>query len=340
MTKKLVYYSLLTIGISLIIHLINFMASGFSFDFLVQWKYILYNYVYALTIGVANILFFGLLNSRFSWDKEAKKLIIYGVVGSVAVSTLSFFLARVIHKIGIDGYTYEKFIEVEHVQNYIFSMLIAFIITLIFHLFYFYKALQESKIKEQKIISKESSARLQALKDQLDPHFLFNSLNVLTSLIEENPENAQDFTTGLSKIYRYVLEQKEKEKISLKEEISFAKTYINLLKMRFEDSIHFKIELSCDQGYYLIPLSLQLVLENAIKHNRISASNPLHIGIFIEEDMLLIENTYQPKKQTSDRKGVGLANIEERYSLFTDKKIKIEYKDDKFQIYLPLLKNN
>lgn len=217
-------------------------------------------------------------------------------------------------------------------------MLVAFVITLIFHLFYFYKALQESKFREQQIISTEKTAQLKALKDQLDPHFLFNSLNVLTSLIEENSDKAQDFTTGLSKIYRYVLDQKEKEKVALVEEIKFAKTYINLLKMRFEDSISVRFQTTTNAAYYLVPLSLQLVLENAVKHNKISSTQILHLRIYIADEMLVVENSYQPKKQLSNRKGVGLQNIHNRYQLFTNRKVKVEQDEHLFRVYLPLLK--
>ncbi|GGE31013.1 sensor histidine kinase [Psychroflexus planctonicus] len=339
MKRKLIIYLIITVGIALLIHFINFMAMGFDQEFLWQWKQILINYSYAVIIGVANIIYFYFLNTKNSWEKHPKQMIFMGVIGSVVISTLSFFLARVFHIVVIEGYSFANFLRIEHIQNYIFSMLIAFLITLIFHLFYFYKALQESKIREQQVISSEKSARLKALKDQLDPHFLFNSLNVLTSLIEESPEKAQDFTTGLSKIYRYVLDQKEKEKIALVEEINFAETYVNLLKMRFEDSISVDFKTATNTAYYLVPLSLQLVLENAVKHNKISATQILHLRIYIADEMLVVENSYQPKKQLSKRKGVGLKNIESRYQLFTNRKVKVEQKGSTFQVHLPLLSN-
>lgn len=339
MKRKVLIYLLITVGIALVIHLINYMQNGFSSSYLFQWKPILINYSYAVIIGVANVVYFVFLNSKGSWEKHPKQMIFMGVIGSVVVSTISFLMARVFHFMIIEGYSFAEFKKLEYIGNYIFSMLIAFVVTLIFHLFYFYKALQESKIKEQKVISSEKSARLKALKDQLDPHFLFNSLNVLTSLIEESPEKAQDFTTGLSKIYRYVLDQKEKEKIALVEEINFAKTYVNLLKMRFEDSISVDFKTATNTAYYLVPLSLQLVLENAVKHNKISSTQILHLRIYIADEMLVVENSYQPKKQLSKRRGVGLKNIESRYQLFTNRKVKVEQKGSTFQVHLPLLSN-
>ena len=217
-------------------------------------------------------------------------------------------------------------------------MLIAFILTLIFHLFYFYKALKDSKINEQASLAAVQKAQLQAVKDQLDPHFLFNSLNVLTSLIEENPENAQDFTTGLSRIYRYVLEQKEKDVAALEDELIFAKRYVDLLKMRFEDSVSLNIDIQDTANLYLLPLSLQLVLENAVKHNIISKQKPLSIFISKTKTHLIIENTLQLKNKLSNRKGVGLDNIKYRYELITTDKIKIEQVNHRFKIALPLIK--
>ena len=161
--------------------------------------------------------------------------------------------------------------------------------------------------KEQKVIAGTASAQFESLKNQIDPHFLFNSLNVLSALIEENPESAQKFTTSLSKIYRYVLEQKDKELVTVSEELNFAKTYMNLLKMRFENSITFDLptDFSNDLAK-VVPLSLQLLLENCIKHNVVSESKPLHIKIYMENNFLVVENNLQKKEVLTDRKGVGL----------------------------------
>lgn len=137
--------------------------------------------------------------------------------------------------------SFAEFFQSETPNRYLLPFLLAVIVSLFLHAAYFYKAIQESKVTEQKLIAGTASAKFDALKNQLDPHFLFNSLNVLTSLIEENPIAAQDFTTSLSKVYRYVLEQKNKELVSVEEELQFAKRYIGLLEMRFEDSIQFQI---------------------------------------------------------------------------------------------------
>ncbi len=197
---------------------------------------------------------------------------------------------------------------------------------------------QENKIKVQKIIAGTANAKFESLKNQIDPHFLFNSLNVLSSLIEENPENAQRFTTSLSKVYRYVLEQKDKELVPIEEELAFAKTYMNLLKMRFENSLSCELPLeNIDIEAKVVPLSLQLLLENAVKHNIVSEQKPLHIKVYLEDDFLVIQNNYQKKDVLQDRQGVGLDNIISRYEIITNRKLKIEQTENQFIVKIPIL---
>jgi len=163
-------------------------------------------------------------------------------------------------------------------------------------------------------------------------------LNVLSSLIEENPESAQKFTTSLSKVYRYVLEQKDKELVSVAEELKFAKTYMNLLKMRFENSITFEIPEGFDnEEAKVVPLSLQLLLENCIKHNIVSETKPLHVKISIENNQLVVTNNLQKKEVLSDRKGVGLQNIVNRYAILTKRTVLVEENEQEFKIFLPIL---
>ena len=235
-----------------------------------------------------------------------------------------------------EGASYNEFIEEEEAVFYFIALLITSVISLFFHAIYYYKELQKNKVKEQKVIAGTASAKFDALKNQLDPHFLFNSLNVLTSLIDENPDNAQKFTTSLSKVYRYVLEQKNKDMVTVDEELAFAKTYMSLLKMRFEDSIIFDIpDRASNLESKVVPLSLQLLLENAVKHNMVTSSKPLHIKIYEEGNALVIANNLQPKQIVKKSSGVGLSNIKQRYSLLTDRKLIINQNASSFAVAKP-----
>lgn len=294
--------------------------------------------LYGIVLTAINSTYFDFLNNRIVWKKHKRYRLSLSVLGSVILTVIGIFIIRLFIALVLEKKSYSEFFTKENYRFYVVCLMITMVVTLVFHLIYFYKKSQENKVKEQKIIAGTASAKFETLKNQIDPHFLFNSLNVLTSLIEENPDNAQRFTTSLSKIYRYVLEQKDKELVSVEEELSFAKTYMNLLKMRFENSVFYELPASVkNPDAKVVPLSLQLLLENTVKHNIASEMKPLHIRIYEKGDYLVIENDYQKKEVLQDRKGVGLQNIVDRYSIITNRKVKIEQTEKHFRVELPML---
>ncbi len=298
----------------------------------------LYVLLYSFSIGFANKALFIFLDKVFVDNRFSVMRIVIGFLSSFVVSLAIIFSLRVFEDVVINKVSLESFLENENAADYIFAIVITFFIVLSFYSFYFYKSYQENKVKEQKIIAGTASAKFETLKNQIDPHFLFNSLNVLSSLIEENPENAQRFTTSLSKIYRYILEQKDKELISVEEELAFAKTYMNLLKMRFENSLFYELpEAVINPEAKVVPLSLQLLLENTVKHNVVSDQRPLHIRIFLDNDYLVIQNDYQKKEVLQDRQGVGLQNIINRYGIITNRKVLIAQNENTFTVKIPIL---
>jgi sensor histidine kinase YesM len=318
----------------LLIRLITGNTISFDTDLLVSFGYTM---LYGLSIYFANALLFIYLDKIFEVDRFTQKRVVIGFLSSFLVSILVIFLLRVFAAVIIEQRSFSEFWREETLANYLVSIILTFIVTLAFHAFYFYKSYNENKVKEQKIIAGSASAQFESLKNQIDPHFLFNSLNVLSSLIEENPDTAQKFTTSLSKVYRYVLEQKDKELISVEEELKFAKTYMNLLKMRFENSITFEVPEFENDEAKVVPLSLQLLLENCIKHNIVSEKKPLHIKIYIEANELIIENNKQIKEVLQDRKGVGLQNIVSRYAILTRRNVIIQESETVFRVKLPIL---
>lgn len=326
-------------AITLFILVVQFVFSGFDLKQLTQWRENGITLMYVSVISVINMLFYSYLDAKLSWSTQGKKRAVVGVFGAVVVTVAAFFCCRVTHLVFIkQSYSFTEFWAKESISTYLFIFFLALIISLAFHVFYFFKIIQETKVKEQKIIAGTASAKFDALKNQLDPHFLFNSLNVLAALIEENPAAAQDFTTSLSKVYRYVLEQKNKELVAVEEELRFAKTYMDLLKMRFEDSIVFempkKIKISEAR---MVPLSLQLVLENAVKHNRVSEENKLRIQIQEKNGNLVVSNTLQEKRILGKGSGIGLSNIKNRYAILTDREVEIRKTQDTFCVSLPIL---
>lgn len=297
-----------------------------------------YTLLYSVCLYMANSILFIFLDRIFNDDRFSFKRLLIGFISSFFTSIFIIFLLRVFEEVVINKSTLEDFLAHEHAGNYVVATIVTFIITLVVHLGYFYRSYQENRVKQQKIIAGTASAKFESLKNQIDPHFLFNSLNVLSSLIEENPENAQKFTASLSKIYRYVLEQRDKELVSIEEELAFAKTYMNLLKMRFENSIFYELpEKVNNPEAKVVPLSLQLLLENTVKHNVVSEKKPLHIRIFERDNCLIVQNDYQKKEVLKDRQGVGLQNIISRYAILTDRKVSITQNEKEFTVALPLL---
>lgn len=297
-----------------------------------------YYCIYGVTLTLINSCYFDYLNAKVVWQKYAKYRLAIGAVGSIVLTMVGIFLVRMFIHVVLEEVPFLDFLREEQLRSYIIALLITIFMSLFFHTVYFYKKSQENKVREQKIIAGTASAQFESLKNQIDPHFLFNSLNVLSSLIEENPENAQRFTTSLSKIYRYVLEQKDKELVSVEEELAFAQTYMNLLRMRFENSVFYALpETIINPDAKVVPLSLQLLIENTIKHNVASESRPLHIRIFERGDYLVIENDYQKKEVLQDRQGVGLQNIINRYSIITNRKVFIEQTAQHFSVSIPML---
>ena len=297
--------------------------------------------MYTFFIGLGNGFLNDYLDSKFSWTEETRKRTIAAIVGTLVMNIALVYFCNYLNFIVIQGKNPEKFFNGE--MNFInwFFINFAIMISAIGHARGFMAAWKNStkkEVVEQKLIAKSANAQFESLKNQLDPHFLFNSLNVLDSLIEENPVQAQRFTNSMSKIYRYVLEQKDKELVSVEEEIDFAKTYCELLKTRFEDAVTFDFNISEeDKKGFVVPLSLQLLLENSIKHNFATSSKPLNIKIFTEKGNLIIENNLQTRELPNTSTGVGLANIVSRYNLLTERNVFVEKSEAFFRVKLPIL---
>ena len=297
--------------------------------------------MYTFFIGLGNGFLNDYLDSKFSWTDETRKRTIAAIVGTLVMNIALVYFCNYLNFIVIQGKNPEKFFNGE--MNFInwFFINFAIMISAIGHARGFMAAWKNStkkEVVEQKLIAKSANAQFESLKNQLDPHFLFNSLNVLDSLIEENPIQAQRFTNSMSKIYRYVLEQKDKELVSVEEEIDFAKTYCELLKTRFEDAVTFDFNISEeDKKGFVVPLSLQLLLENSIKHNFATSSKPLNIKIFTEKGNLIIENNLQTRELPNTSTGVGLANIVSRYNLLTERNVFVEKSEAFFRVKLPIL---
>jgi len=297
--------------------------------------------LYSFGLGFGNGYINVLLDKKWDWLEQTNLRVYFGILFTVlytvpAVLAVNYIVFVVIQDMPVTNFFSERMIWVN-----LFYIILSLGVSIFMQARSFmvkWKQASKFEITQQKIIAGTANAKFESLKNQIDPHFLFNSLNVLSSLIEENPDNAQRFTTSLSKIYRYVLEQKDKELVSVEDELSFAKTYMNLLKMRFENSLFYELPTTAiNPDAKVVPLSLQLLLENTVKHNVVSEQKPLHIRIFIDGDCLAIQNDFQKKEVLQDRQGVGLQNIVNRYGIVTNRKVLIEQNEETFTVKIPIL---
>jgi hypothetical protein len=297
--------------------------------------------MYSFGLGFGNGLINVFLDKKWDWLEQTNLRVYFGIIATIlytipVVLGIDYIIFVVMQKLPVADFFSDRMIWV-----HLFYIILSLGISTFMHARSFmvnWKLASKQEVTQQKIIAGTASAKFESLKNQIDPHFLFNSLNVLSSLIEENPENAQRFTTSLSKVYRYVLEQKDKELVSVEEELSFAKTYMNLLKMRFENSLFYELpQTILNPEAKVVPLSLQLLLENTVKHNVVSEKKPLHIRIFIEGDYLVVQNDFQKKEVLQGRQGVGLENIINRYGIITNRKVLIEQNEATFTVKIPIL---
>lgn len=199
----------------------------------------------------------------------------------------------------------------------------------------FFQLWKTTAVEKENLERAHLASQLEGLRNQVNPHFLFNSLNTLTYLIPEAPDKAVRFVQQLSKVYRYVLESRDDRVIPLQTELEFLQSYIFLLRERFGDNLQVEIGKMDQKSTAIVPLTLQMLFENAIKHNVISTQNPLKIEVFMENGHLIVRNNLQKKNQVMDSTGVGLQNIRDRYRMLTDQEIEVIASQQYFTVILP-----
>lgn len=295
------------------------------------------SFVLIAIIWNGNILLIDLIDRDLSWDKQLHlKLILSGTIALVWPVLVNYFFNLVLFPL-FHGRPCNLHAN-DTIAYLIISVAITLFVNSVFVAIAFFK-FWKTTIKEKEELKRESlSAEFETLKNQINPHFLFNSLNTLTSLIEENPKMATDFVQKLSGVYRYLLTQKDKETVTLREEIDFVRSYIYLNQIRFGNNLRFHIHI--DPSYMdrkIVTLSIQMLIENAIKHNVISQQHPLSISIGVHQGKVFVKNNLQRKTVMNESNGIGLNNIIHRYSFLTKEEVDMIDDDVNFYVSLPLL---
>lgn len=334
--KHLKQFSIILVICYIIVLAINFeYAQKYNgFGFLKQFASV---FTYTFGIYIANSLV--LSDYYLKREKNIPNILVGGILVNFLTAIVVVLLEFLGNTIIIGSSVNDAFHFV--LKNSTFMLWFSMIISTMVYIVLLIRRKDKQEVTQQKTIAVKATASFETLKNQLDPHFLFNSLNVLSALIEENPQKAQEFTVALSKIYRYVLDQKDKNLISVEEELNFAKLYVSLLKMRFEEALIVNFQnIDLINDYKIVPLSLQLLLENAIKHNIISDQKPLQIDIFQQDNYLVVQNTLQKKQTLEQSSGIGLKNILQRYTLVTNKLVEIAQENNKYTVKLPFVSSD
>ncbi|HEX8396836.1 MAG TPA: sensor histidine kinase [Pyrinomonadaceae bacterium] len=261
----------------------------------------------------------------------------------ILISTIPFiaFVTTVWGIIGIEELYYRK---THKLYDWVMEYLIDFITqTMVCFscISYFYFS-DSIKTKERLLAARraQSEMQLKLLQQKVDPHFLFNNLNVLSSLIEKDAKIANEFLVKLAELYRYILHTQNTEIVSIKDELGFAENYVYLLGQRFGGAYNFDWEVPTAKinGQMIIPAALQGLLENVVKHNAGDQKEPLRVRVKLDEDFLLVENNIRAKPQTRETSGTGLENLKARYAFLTEQPVEIRREADVFSVKIPLLK--
>ncbi|MFY0600172.1 MAG: histidine kinase [Cyclobacteriaceae bacterium] len=224
-------------------------------------------------------------------------------------------------------------------SHLLMNLILAIVIGTIYETVFFFEKWKDTIRQNEELKNQQVRIQFEVLQNQMSPHFLFNSLNTLTTLIAENQEIAIGFTEKLSEVYRYILQNKDRELVSLEEELAFAESYMFLLKMRYPDNL--SANFSVDKQYRsmsIAPLTIQMLVENAIKHNVVSKAHPLRIDVYVENGKsIVVKNNLQVKKVIEKSTKTGLANIKKRYELLGQRQIEVITTAHNYMVAIPLI---
>ena len=326
-------------------------SAGFAFSTVQQpWRYPV---DYLISFAISLVYFAGLwlangyttdwLNGRMGWDERPVRRLLL-TVGASLLASLSVI---VVMSEAIALLLWHESPLYIFQRNVAGQMVIPLIITVIISLFMhsrsFLLSWREATVRAERLEKETAVARLDSLRRQVDPHFLFNSLNALTSLVEEqDPARAVRFIRQLSQVYRYVLDSESHELVPLADEIAFAESYLYLQQTRLGDALAVEMDLptATVSPYSVPPLALQLLLENVLKHNAAYQADPLHLRVALDPTAhtLTVRNTRRPRRLApGESSGRGLANLAARYAFLTDKPLMVGEEGGEFVVTLPLL---
>jgi hypothetical protein len=294
-----------------------------------------------MTIGLSVIVFEEIkwLESLLPWKKRAGlRVVVEFLVTNITVLSAMAILANFTYEAQCSFHGHMPF------KRHMLQELTTGVVLLTFVLSfiegsYFFKEWKKGLLLAEQLKKESLEAQLESLKNQVNPHFLFNSLNVLSNLVHKDANRAEEFIDQFASVYRYVLNIQDKMAVTLGEELAFLESYLFLQKIRFQNG--FEITIDIDKacyGHYIVPLSLQMMVENAIKHNVVSEEEPLHIKVNLNDDKIFVINKINERSDENKSVGMGLKNLRQRYFLLAGIMPEFIEKGGNFIASIPLLK--
>ena len=279
-----------------------------------------------------------LLDKKIKWEIKPYKRFLVQWTLTLAIGLLFAIVMRWIVVLIFISFTYVNLLD--EIILIIFVLIITTTVTVVDLSLFLLEKWRFSLAELERFKKENAEFRFESLRAQVNPHFLFNSLNTLSSLIFLDQQKAESFVRELSDVYRYILENKDRELVTLKKELEILKSYVYLILLRFDQNLSVSVDVKNDNDNMLIPpLTLQMLVENATKHNIVSKKKPLNIKIFTADDYIVVSNNLQKKEITDYSSKLGLENIKSRYGFMTDKKVEIIENSDEFLVKVPLIKS-
>jgi len=314
----------------------------YYFNIDIEWYYA-FTTIGLITLGVwegsrlLQPLFFKKIHDT---QNKIKWLLLFFGVGSIVTSLVTiatvFAMSMLLHNHTL----------LETIVPLKLNIIYAWLTNLLFHLLnaimYYFNEYKTKWVEAEELKRITAQAELQLVKSQINPHFLFNNLNVLSTLVLQNNAEANKFIEAFSKVYRYILSIHDKELVEIKMELDYIKPYIFLLEKRFSDGLSIKINIPEQfESKYIIPASLQMLIENAIKHNVVSRQKPLRIDVHVNgNNTIVVSNNLQARESVENSTEIGLSNIKKRYLLVSGREVLIDKNESEFVVTLPMLTLN
>lgn len=311
----------------------------YYFNISIGWYYAFITiFIIALLILESNRLAESFIRKHLDPGKNQNRFLLILFLSGSFLSTLIAVVVVILVGMWLHPYSLQQ-----NIMPLKLNLMYAWLVNLLFHLInvimYYFQEYKTTRMEAVELKRISVQAELQLVKSKINPHFLFNNLNVLSALVMKDNAEANRFIEEFSKVYRYILNNHDKELVAVKTELDYITPYIFLLQKRFGEGLTVKIEIA--QHYYehyIIPASIQMLIENAIKHNIVSKTKPLHINIHANGNKTItVSNNLQLKQQLEKSTEFGLPNIVKRYELVSNNKVQIEKTTEKFIVTIPLI---